>query len=41
MKFDEMQNDYLAQTLVFLAGVEKNKEMLEKIELAHLFQESI
>ena len=38
-KFDEVQNDYLTQTLVFLAGVElkKIKFLLEKIELTHLF----
>ena len=38
LKFDEIQNDYLTQTLVFLAGVfEKNKLMSEKIKLINLF----
>ena len=38
LKFDEVQSDYLTKTLVFLAGVElKEKLLLEKIDLAHLF----
>ena len=40
LKFDEIQNDYLTQALVFLARVDlkkKNKLLLEKIELTHLF----
>ena len=33
VKFDEMQNDYLTQTLVFLGPVElKNKEINKKVE---------
>ena len=40
MKFDEMQNDYLAQTLVFLAGVDLKKTPSWKGELTHLFEES-
>ena len=39
LKIDEMQTDYLTQTLIFLAEVEfkKNKLLHEKIELTHLF----
>ena len=38
LKFDEMQNNCLTRTLVFLTEVElKNKLLLEKIELTHLF----
>ena len=39
LKIDEIQNDLLTQTLVFLAEVElkKNKLLLEKIEFTHLF----
>ena len=42
LKFDEIQNAYLTETLVFLAGTElkKNKLILEKIELTHLYKES-
>ena len=40
-KFDEIQNDYLTQTLTFVAELElkkkKKKLQLEKIELIHLF----
>ena len=45
LKLGEMQNYYLTQTLVFLAGVElkkkKRKLQLQNIELIHLFKESI
>ena len=39
LNFNEIQNDYLTQTLVFLSGVElkKNKLLLENVELTHLF----
>ena len=35
LKFDEIRNDYLTQTLAFLAKVEKIN--FKKIELTHLF----
>ena len=40
MKFDEIENDYLSQTLVFLAGVEKKKKqtLVSEGELIHLFE---
>ena len=39
LNFDEIQKDYLAQTLIFLARVElKNKPLLENIELTYLFE---
>ena len=45
IKFDEIQNNYLTQTLVFLAGVKMKKKineiLLEKIESTHLFQKGI
>ena len=41
LKFDEIKNDYLTQTLVFLVGVElKKKHPVEKIQLTYLFQEN-
>ena len=38
LKFDEKQNDYFTQTLVFISRgwVKRNKFLLEKIELTHL-----
>ena len=37
--FDEIQNDYLTKTLIFLTAVElqKNVILLMKIESTHLF----
>ena len=37
-KFDEIQNDYLTQTVVFLAEIElkKNKHLFENVRLIHL-----